>query len=58
MAYDRIRREWPWVGVAFTWFFKRATDAEKDQAMYYFRLVDPDFTPMPVYEAIKAYATK
>ncbi len=55
LAYDRIRREWPWVGMAFTWFFKPASDAEKDQAKYYFRLVDPDFTPMPVYEAMKEY---
>jgi hypothetical protein len=55
LAYERIQKEWPWVGVASTWFFKRATEAEKDQAMYYFRLVDPDFTPMPVYEAMKAY---
>ena len=58
LAYDRIRREWPWVGVAFTWFFKPATDAEKDQAKYYFRMVDPDFTPLPVYESFKAYATR
>jgi hypothetical protein len=58
MAYDRIQREWPWVGVAFTWFFKRASDAEKDQSFYYFRLVEPDFTPLPVYDAIKAYATR
>lgn len=58
LAYDRIRREWPWAGVAFTWFFKRASDAEKDQAFYYFRLVDPDFTPMPVYDSIKAYANQ
>ena len=55
LAYERIQQEWPWVGVASTWFFKRATDAEKDQAMYYFRLADPDFTPMPVYEAMTAY---
>ena len=55
LAYERIRSEWPWVGVASTWFFKRASDAEKNQAMYYFRLVNPDFTPMPVYEAMKAY---
>jgi hypothetical protein len=41
--------------VASTWFFKRATDAEKDQAMYYFRLADPDFTLMPVYEAMRVY---
>jgi hypothetical protein len=58
LAYDRIQREWPWVGVAFTWFFKPATDAERDQPKYYFRLVDPDFTPLPVYNAIKAYAAK
>jgi len=23
--------------------------------MYYFRMVEPDFTPMPVYDAMKAY---
>ncbi len=55
LAYERIQKEWPWIGVASTWFFKRATDTEKNQAMYYFRLVDPDFTPMPVYDAMKAY---
>jgi len=55
LAYQRAQREWPWLGVINTWFFKRASDAEQDQAMYYFRLVDPDFTPMPVYEALKEY---
>jgi hypothetical protein len=55
LAYERIRNEWPWVGVASTGFFKPATDAEKDQAKYYFRLVNPDFTPLPVYEAMKVY---
>ena len=57
-AYQRIQHEWPWVGVAFTWFFKPADDHEKNQAKYYFRLVDPDFTPLPAYAAIKAYAAK
>lgn len=55
IAYDRIQTEYPWVGVAFTWYFKPATNAEKDQSKYYFRLVDPDFTPLPVYDAIKDY---
>jgi hypothetical protein len=55
LAYQRAQQEWPWLGVVNTWFFKRASDAEKDQAMYYFRLVEPDFTPMPVYEALKQY---
>jgi hypothetical protein len=54
-AYQRAQREWPWVGVVTTWFFKRATDAEANQAMYYFRLVEPDFSPMPVYDALADY---
>ncbi|MGC9334014.1 MAG: cellulase family glycosylhydrolase [Anaerolineae bacterium] len=54
-AFRRAQEEWPWVGVINVWFFKRATDTETDQAMYYFRLVEPDFTPMPVYYALKEY---
>jgi len=57
-AYRRAQAEWPWVGVVNFWFFKRASDAEQDQAWYYFRMVEPDFTPLPVYEALKAYATQ
>jgi hypothetical protein len=57
LAYQRIREEWPWVGVVNFWFFKRADERERDQAMYYFRMVEPDFTPMPVYGAMKDYAT-
>jgi hypothetical protein len=57
-AYKRIQMEWPWVGVVNFWFFKRATEAERDQAWYYFRMVEPDFTPLPVYFAVKEYATK
>jgi hypothetical protein len=54
-AFQRAQQEWPWLGVVNVWFFKRATDTETDQAMYYFRLVEPDFTPLPVYDALKAY---
>jgi hypothetical protein len=57
-AYQRIQEEWPWVGVANFWFFKRATDLEKDRPEYYFRMVEPDFTPLPVYEALKEYANQ
>lgn len=57
IAYDRVRTAWPWVGVANTWHLKRATDeweqARKPEA--YFRLLLPDFTPLPVYESMKAY---
>jgi len=52
-AFRRARAEWPFVGVINVWFFKRPDDSEKNQSWYYFRLVDPDFTPRPVYSAIK-----
>jgi len=55
LAYQRAQQEWPWLGVINVWFFKRATDSERNQAMYYFRLVEPDFTPLPVYEALNNY---
>jgi polysaccharide biosynthesis protein PslG len=54
-AFRRAQEEWPWVGVVNVWFFKRATDTESNQAMYYFRLVEPDFTLMPVYDALAEY---
>ena len=57
-AYQRAQEEWPWMGMMNYWFFKRATDAERDQVFYYFRMVEPDFRPMPVYEAMKGYANQ
>ena len=56
-ALERVQREWPWVGVVNVWFFKRASDQEQNQSWYYFRLVEPDFTPLPVYESLKDYLT-
>jgi hypothetical protein len=55
LAYQRAMEEWPWVGVVNFWFFKRASDAERNQSWYYFRMVEPDFTPLPVYEAMREY---
>jgi hypothetical protein len=62
IAYQRAQQEWPWVGVINYWFFTRPSDAEKSQAFYYFRMVEPDysadkpaFTPLPVYNAVKDY---
>ncbi|MFQ6001474.1 MAG: hypothetical protein ACE5LG_07360, partial [Anaerolineae bacterium] len=56
-AYERAQEEWPWMGVMSYWFFKRADDREKDQPFYYFRLVEPDFTPHPAYWALKELTT-
>jgi hypothetical protein len=57
-AYQRAMEEWPWIGVVNFWFFKQADDHRRNQAMYYFRLVEPDFTPQPVYEAMRAYTAQ
>jgi hypothetical protein len=56
-AYQRAQLEWPWMGVMSYWFFKRPGDYEKDQPFYYFRMMEPDFQPHPVYFALKEQAT-
>lgn len=60
LAYDRIQREWPWLGVANTWYLKRPDFTWRDEGKpeYYFRLLEPDFTPLPVYEGIAAHAVE
>jgi hypothetical protein len=57
LAYQRAQQEWPWMGVISYWFFKRPADYERDQSWYYFRMVEPDFTPLPVYDAMRDYLT-
>lgn len=54
-AFQRPGRDWPWVGNVAYWFFKRPADFERDQAWYYFRLLEPDFTPLPVWDSLAAY---
>lgn len=51
-ALARAQAEWPWVGVNNVWFLKLESEARAGEAMYYFRLLEPDFTPLPVYEAL------
>lgn len=55
LAYQRAMEEWPWVGVVNFWFFKLPSDVRQNESMYYFRMVEPDFTPLPVYEAMRTY---
>ena len=56
LAYQRAQQDWPWIGVINFWFFKRATGSERDQAFYYFRMAEPDFTLLPVYRTMLEYA--
>ena len=55
LAYRRLQEEWPWAGVGFYWFLKQATDQElaDGNPQYFFRLLEPDFTPMPVYHRLR-----
>lgn len=62
--YERAQKEWPWVGVMNYWFFTRAGDWERSQPMYYFRMVEPDYspqkptyTPLPIYDSMKNFIT-
>lgn len=54
-AWQRAQEEWPWTGVMFYWFLKRPADNERGQSWYYFRMLEPDFTPLPVYESVRAH---
>lgn len=56
-AYQRAQREWPWVGVLFYWHFRMVAEDKQDQVVYYFRMLDPDFTPHLVYYAYQEMAT-
>ncbi|MCS6836266.1 MAG: endo-1,4-beta-xylanase [Anaerolineae bacterium] len=64
LLYERARREWPWVGAIFYWFFTRPDPSEMGQSFFYFRMVEPDyqpykptFTALPVYHAVRNYLT-
>ena len=47
------REQWPWAGVFNIWYFRQVGDKPPDRSDYYFRLVDVDFTPRPVYTRLK-----
>jgi len=60
LAYERAQQEWPWVGVISLWYFKRADDQwlRERRPEAYFQMAEPDFTLLPVYESMKAYANQ
>ena len=62
LFYDRIRNEWPWVGVVNYWFFTLPDTTRADESFYYFRMAEPDYsdekpsyTTLPVYDAMRDY---
>lgn len=56
-AYDRIEHDYPWVGVGVVWFFRRPNPEWLKRPEGYFRLVTPDWQPLPAYTALQAVAT-
>lgn len=64
LFYDRIRREWPWVGVVNYWFFTLPDPSRANESFYYFRMAEPNysdekpnFTTLPVYDTMRDYIT-
>jgi len=51
---ELARNEWPWAGVFNIWYFRQTGQQYAlDDAAYYFRMVDVDFTPRRVYDAVQ-----
>jgi hypothetical protein len=55
-AIQLARRDWPWAGVFMIWYLRQVGNIAPDSADYYFRMVDVDFTPRPLYTAIQQAA--
>jgi hypothetical protein len=48
------RQNWPWAGVFNIWYFRQTGQQYSPyDAAYYFRMVDVDFTPRRVYDAVQ-----
>jgi hypothetical protein len=53
---EMARQEWPWAGVFMIWYFRHVGHIPPSSAEYYFRMVEPDFTPRPLYFAVQDVA--
>jgi len=54
-AFDRALREFPYVNGVMVWFFRLPSTDLAGQSWYYFRMVEPDFTTLPVYDATREF---
>jgi len=52
---DFAGTHWPWAGVLGIWYFRHPSKA-RDDAVYYFRMVDEAFNRQRVYAAVRAAA--
>ncbi len=56
-GYERVLREWPWLGAMFLWHFRMVDNRLASQQAYYFGILGDDFSANPVYEDLKAAAS-
>ncbi|MHB1005803.1 MAG: cellulase family glycosylhydrolase [Chloroflexota bacterium] len=56
-AYERVQREWPWLGMMSLWHFRMVDNRLASQQSYYFGVVSDDFAPELVYEAMRDLAS-
>jgi hypothetical protein len=51
---DYARANWPWAGVFNIWYFRQTGQQyTPEEPAYYFRMVDVDFTPRRLYDAVR-----
>ena len=55
---QKARADWTWAGPLCIWYFRQVGASSPNVQDYYFRMVDPDFSPRPLYDAIKRLAGK
>jgi hypothetical protein len=52
-AFERAQGEWPWMGVMSLWHFRLVAPEGARLPQYFFNAVRDDFTPEPLYDAMK-----
>ena len=53
---DWAAAHWPWAGVFNVWYFRQSGRWLADDPIYYFAMVDVDFTPRRIYAAVQEAA--
>lgn len=54
----RMARQWGWVGVLNTWYFRQVGDIGIGRSDYFFRIVDVDFTPRRLFHELRGVAAE
>ena len=57
-AYRYATEHYPWAGVICMWYFRQVGDIPRERSDYFFRIVNVDFSPTPLYLALKDEAKR